>query len=44
MIENFGYDACLQKTIPNLRIKGNKLTNPEVMDTYELIHAETGTE
>lgn len=40
MIENFGYDACLQKTIPNLRMKGDKSTNPEVMDTYELIHAE----
>ena len=40
MIENEGYDACLQKAIPNLRIKGDKTTNPEVMDTYELIHAE----
>lgn len=40
MIENAGYDACLQKAIPNLRIKGDKTTNPEVMDTYELIHAE----
>lgn len=40
LIENSGYDACLQKTIPNLRIKGDKETNPEVMDTYELIHAE----
>ncbi|MBQ7840175.1 MAG: hypothetical protein IJ390_06790 [Lachnospiraceae bacterium] len=40
MIENYGYDACLQKSIPNLRIKGDKTTNPEVMDTYELIHAE----
>lgn len=39
MIENEGYDACLQKAIPNLRIKGDKTTNPEVMDTYELIHA-----
>lgn len=38
MIENHGYDACLQKTVPNLRIKGDKETNPEVMDTYELIH------
>ncbi len=37
MIENEGYDACLQKAIPNLRIKGDKTTNPEVMDTYELI-------
>lgn len=40
MIENEGYDACLQKSIPNLRIKGDKATNPEVKDTYELIHAE----
>ncbi len=38
-IENEGYDACLQKSIPNLRIKGDKTTNPEVLDTYELIHA-----
>lgn len=40
MIEDCGYDACLQKAIPNLRIKGDKATNPEVVDTYELIHAE----
>ncbi|MBQ4110063.1 MAG: epoxyqueuosine reductase [Clostridia bacterium] len=40
MIENEGYDACLQKAVPNLRIKGDKDTNPEVADTYELIHAE----
>lgn len=37
VIENEGYDACLQKAIPNLRIKGDKTTNPEVLDTYELI-------
>lgn len=37
IIENEGYDACLQKAIPNLRIKGDKTTNPEVLDTYELI-------
>ena len=39
LIENCGYDACLQKTVPNLRIQGDKTTNPEVADTYELIHA-----
>lgn len=39
MIENEGYDACLQKSVPNLRIKGDKETNPEVVDTYELIHS-----
>ncbi len=40
IIEDAGYDACLQKAVPNLRIKGDKTTNPEVVDTYELIHAE----
>ena len=40
MIEDEGYDACPQKSVPNLRIKGDKTTNPEVFDTYELIHAE----
>ena len=40
MIEDEGYDACLQKSVPNLRVKGDKTTNPEVMDTYELIHAD----
>lgn len=39
IIEDEGYDACLQRAIPNLRIKGDKTTNPEVFDTYELIHA-----
>ena len=39
MIEDEGFDACLQKSVPNLRIKGDKTTNPEVMDTYELVHA-----
>lgn len=40
LIENEGYDACLQKSVPNLRIKGDKTTNPEMLDTYELIYAE----
>ena len=40
LIENAGYDACLQKNVPNLKIKGDKTTNPEVLDTYELIFAE----
>ena len=39
MIEDEGYDACLQKSIPNLKFKGDDTTNPEVVDTYELIHA-----
>ena len=33
IIEDEGYDACLQKAIPNLKIKGDKTTNPEVVDT-----------
>lgn len=37
MIEDEGYDACLQRTVPNLRVKGDKTTNPEVVDTFELI-------
>ena len=37
MIEDEGYDACLQRTVPNLRAKGDKSTNPEVVDTFELI-------
>ncbi len=36
MIEDHGYDACLQKSVPNLKSKGDKTTNPEVVDTYEL--------
>ncbi len=40
MIEDNGYDACLQKAVPNLRVKGDKTTNPEVVDTYELQFAD----
>ena len=39
MIEDEGYDACPQKSVPNLRVKGDGTTNPEVVDTYELVHA-----
>lgn len=39
MIEDAGFDACLQKSVPNLKVKGDHTTNPEVKDTYELIHA-----
>lgn len=40
LIEDEGYDACLQRNVSNLRIKGDKTTNPELIDTYELINAE----
>ena len=36
MIENEGYDACLQRSIPGFKIKGDKSTNPEVARIYEL--------
>lgn len=36
VIENEGYDACVQRYIPGIRIQGDKTTNPEVSDTYEL--------
>lgn len=36
MIENEGYDACLQRSIPGFKIKGDKTTNPEVSRIFEL--------
>ena len=36
LIENEGFDACLQRSIPGFRIQGDKTTNPEVKQTYEL--------
>ena len=40
MIEDEGYDACLQRNVPGMRIKGDKTTNPEVKEVYELVFAE----
>ena len=40
MIENEGYDACLQRSIPGFKIKGDKSTNPEVSRIFELELAE----
>lgn len=39
LIEDEGYDACLQRNVSNLRIKGDKTQNPELIDTYELVHS-----
>ena len=39
MIEDAGYDACLQRNIPGMRIKGDTSTNPEVKGVYELKYA-----
>lgn len=38
LIEDEGYDACLQRNVSNLKVKGDKTQNPELVDTYELIH------
>ena len=39
MIENEGYDACLQRNVPGMKIKGDKTMNPEVKGVYELANA-----
>jgi len=39
VIEDEGYDACLQRGIPGMKVKGDKSTNPEVSQTYELKYA-----
>lgn len=36
LIENEGYDACLQRSIPGFKIQGDKSMNPEVSRIYEL--------
>ncbi len=36
LIEDEGYDACLQRSIPGFKIKGDKSTNPEVNKIFEL--------
>lgn len=36
MIENEGYDACLQRSVPGFKVKGDKSMNPEVNRIYEL--------
>ena len=36
MIEDAGYDACLQRYVPGFKVKGDKSTNPEVTRIYEL--------
>jgi len=36
IIEDAGYDACMQRSIPGFKIQGDKSTNPEVSRIYEL--------
>ena len=40
IIEDEGYDACLQRSYPNTRVKGDKTCNPETIGIYELQYAE----
>ena len=44
LIEDEGYDACLQRSIPGFKIKGDKSTNPEVSRIYELEFASPVSE
>jgi len=39
VIEDAGYDACLQRTVPNLRVQGDKSVNPETIGVYKLQYA-----
>lgn len=39
MIEDEGYDACLQRNVPGMKVKGDVGTNPEVKDVYELVNS-----
>lgn len=39
-IEDNGYYACIQRTIPNIHIKGDKSVDPEITGTFEFIHTE----
>lgn len=36
LIENEGYDACLQRSVPCFKVKGDHSTNPEVKGVYSL--------
>lgn len=36
IIEDAGYDACMQRSIPGFKIKGDDSTNPEVARIYQL--------
>lgn len=36
IIEDNGYDACLQRSVPGFKVKGDKSCNPEVSRVYEL--------
>ncbi|MGN0180352.1 MAG: 4Fe-4S binding protein [Monoglobaceae bacterium] len=40
LIENEGYDACLQRSVPNMKINGDKTANPEIGDVYEITCAQ----
>ena len=40
IIEDEGYDACQQRSYPNIRVKGDKTCNPETIGIYELQYAE----
>lgn len=40
IIEDAGYDACLQRTVPNMKISGDKSANPFMTDDFLKGHPE----
>lgn len=40
IIEDAGYDACIQRTVPNMKVKGDKSANPEITDVVEITYSE----
>ncbi len=40
IIEDAGYDACLQRSVPNMKVGGDKSANPEITDVYEVSYSE----
>ncbi len=44
MIEDCGYDACLQRNVPGMKTKGDTATNPEVKGVYVLDNASPVTD
>ena len=44
IIEDAGYDACLQRSVPGFKVKGDKSCNPEVSRIYELQFASPVSE
>jgi len=40
LIEDAGYDSCVQRSTPHMRVKGDKTANPEIVDVFEIVASE----